>query len=273
MIFSLFLFLLAVLAIVDFSTTAGVRRQAKYMALKLFYWCSESYNTSEQGKRRSLPDVLGHYLERSGAMRAPAIRTLRMRMKGAVRFGDRTRWQPWEAKYFVCTAGGGGLVWYADITSGLLRSRAQCYSLLDGRSVWMDKSWGFAVSKRPVYRGQTEVFVRFQYIATLPWHPGDFAGQDLYWESVPDGTLEARIQTQEESVVLKLQFDASGNPGTLSCQANTLNVVMNYSDYQEFQGVLRPMQWTMEIRDKGTSHWVFEGRLTDLVEDGAFAWW
>lgn len=273
MILSLLLLILSVLAIADFSTTAGVRRQAKHTASKLFFLCSEPRSAPQQENRRSLPDVLGRYIERSGAMRVPPIRTLRMRTKGSVRFGDRARWQPWEGKYFVCTAGGGGVVWYADITSGFLRSRAQCYSILNGQPAWVDKIWGFPISKRPVHRGKTEVFVHVQYIATLPWHPGDFDSQELCWEPAPEGAFEARIQIQEESVVLKLVLDSSGNPGVLSCQTNTLNMETHYTDYQEFQGILRPMQWTTEIRDNGTSHWIFEGRLTDLVADRAFAWW
>ena len=269
----------AILGTWDSIAVAGSRRRAQKRAALLF--AEHEQTPASPGLAREdieqLPPPLRDYLLRSGAMEEPALaQTLRIRQKGAVLLGEKgASWKPWEGKYFATSGHARGIVWYADLTVGAFLSRSICFSAVNGAADWEDRLMGFKVSNSPLQRGGTREFALFMYYASLVWRPQAWADPGIYWEALGDGAWQATFPGIDIPFALQLRMDAgSGNLSVLDLRSPQLACTIQYEDYQFIQGVLRPMRWSMKLRNtQGNAQVTLQGKVTDLVADASYAWW
>ena len=269
----------AILGTWDSIAVAGSRRRAQKRAALLF--AEHEQTPASPGLAREdieqLPPPLRDYILRSGAMEEPAFaQTLRMRQKGAVLLGEKgASWKPWEGKYFATSGHARGIVWYADLTVGAFLSRSICFSAVNGAADWEDRLMGFKVSNSPLQRGGTREFALFMYYASLVWRPQAWADPGIYWEALGDGAWQATFPGIDIPFALQLRMDAgSGNLSVLDLRSPQLACTIQYEDYQFIQGVLRPMRWSMKLRNtQGNAQVTLQGKVTDLVADASYAWW
>lgn len=253
-------------AFLDLRGVAAARKKARYQAALLYETAVEIPPNIQMPV---LPDTLQRYLKKCGATDS-APKAIRMRQKGILRTGEQKKWKPWEGKAFLGNGTTPSVLWYADVTSGFLRSRAIWYQWWHEKGVWEDTYWGLPWSKSPVHSQQTAVFACFQAMASIPWQPAVLA--QFVWIPVSDDLFESVLPIEGSSFTLQLNLGTSHLPTRMHLKSGNLSCTMYYEDYQKIHGILRPMQWREEVR--GVHNMLFfEGRVTDLASGGAFAWW
>lgn len=260
-------FLVAALAAIDLLAVAAARKEAKRLAAVLYDLPDpERLSSFVPGQ---YPGALWDYISRSGILEQAPGHTLRMRWKGSIRQNPRSRRQPSEGKFFM-SANTPALVEYADVTTGLLSSRSILRALSPEGARWSEKRWGFRL--RPFFSDPEDIrrYLLFEYFAAGVWCPFIWLQPSLHWESDSNGNFFAR---PEPFLSLTLLFGSDGLPQSFSGDLGDCTVTYTYSGYQPLQGMLIPLRWKVEISRFGTRYIYFEGRVTDMVTKGNFAWW
>lgn len=268
MLLSYLILVFFVLAFLDLRGVAAARRKARHHAARLYL--AQEIPKQPNIHTQELPEPLRRYLHQCGAQQTP-IGTIRMRQKGILRLGTHGDWKPWEGKSFIGARMIPDVVWYADITLGLLRSRAMWYQWIQQSGQWEDTLWGISLPKSPIAVQQALAFTCFQATAAIPWQPLTLT--HLTWKALSDTVFEAVHACNGIPLTLQLHTNSAGLPIRLMGTLDEWRCTVQYFDYQKLpDGILRPLQWREEVQHRDKTLFL-EGRVTDLATGGSFSWW
>jgi hypothetical protein len=272
MILTVVLGIFTVIAVIDGISAAVVRKAAQRQAALLYRQAAVAAGPLPDFEK--VPEALRAYMHASKIYEQPhAGSVLRLRQKGAIRFREGQGWKPFEAKCFIALQSVPGLVWYADVTMGWLRSRAVLHILSKGIARWQEKIWGLNVHRGFSSDWDIRTHLLTEYYATAVWHPVTWIGPALVWEVSGERTLLARTPNPDLSLSLTLRFGPDALLESLTAERGTSTWTVRYSEYREVGGVVVPLAWMIELSRQGRK-WVYlEGKVTDMVSDEAFSWW
>lgn len=264
---------IAMIAILDLFSLARTRRAAQRQAARLFAHASgEAVPLPSPEELDRYPELLRRYLNKTGILKRAPVRTVRMRQKGAIRFRPKQAWKPFEAKCFLASQDLAEMVWFADVTMGLLHSRTLLHNFLDGQPMREARSWGTLVLRRFSDRTRIRQHLLLEYCAAAVWHPDAWLFPGLQWETVPGG-LRASTSDPENVLELLLRFGKDDLLEELAATLGETSWIYRYSDYQTFHDMCIPMHWTVEIRQQNQTWTHLEGQVTDVAVNGEFGWW
>ncbi len=259
------------IAVLDLTTVAWVRRKAKRQAERLFA-SRPSPDVLMQAEKKDLdklPKPLQRYLQQSNVLEHHAVQTVRMRQKGAIRFGPGKPWLPLEAKCFINNQTYAGLVWYADVTRYFLATRSMLHTLLDPWTNIEERIWGIPFAEKKHLRQQ----LLLEYCGFMAWHPGSWINLGLNWELLPNGDLHAQLSNPDAPASLTLHFDEEGLLRLLSGPIGSEIRTFSYFDFHSMQGLLVPLKWTVQITRDGQTWTCLQGQVTDIALNSPYAWW
>jgi hypothetical protein len=258
--------------VIDIIGAAVVRKEAQRQAALLYR--QPVTRTGSPPDYEKYPELLRAYFRAGRFDTQPCYgNVLRMRQKGAVRFREGQGWKPFEAKCFIALQSDPALVWYADVTVGLLRSRSLLHILSGEKARWVEKMWGFNI--RPYFTdcSNLRAYLLIEYYATAVWHPALWLTPSLDWEVAGKSTLVARTIDPAFPLAFTLQFGQDALLESMIAKLGNSTWTTTYSGYQEVHGVMVPLVWRVEIFTRDHK-WVYlEGKVTDMVSDGVFSWW
>jgi hypothetical protein len=185
----------------------------------------------------TLPEPVRRYLELAGAVRAPPVRSVRLRHGGAFRPSLEGSWLPIRGEQYFA-ADPPGFVWWGRVrlAPGLwIDARDRSLAGEGNMRIMLASTWTFADTRGPeMDRGALQ-----RLLGEMVWFPSTLL-DDRYvgWTPADDASARAALRVGGREVTVMFRFGPDGLPSGVT--------VDRYRDVGG-RGVLTP--WTGEVGD------------------------
>ena len=192
-----------------------------------------------EGMLHHLPERVQRYMNYTGVVGKPWIRTVRLKQRGKFRQGLDRPWMPVTAKQ-TYTIDPPSLVWNARFKMAgipLLRARDQYHS---GQGHMFGKIAGLFTIFDIRDSEELNQGTMLRYLNEMMWFPTAFLGENIAWEEVDEHSAHVTFNDCEKSVSARMHFDDLGRLTNFTALR-----------YREIDGDFSLDPWSTPITDYG----------------------
>lgn len=189
-------------------------------------------------KLSDLPDPVRRFMEWTGVVGQPWIRTARVHQAGRFRLGLDKPWMPMKATQLF-TTDPPGFVWRARFKLYGLPLMSARDSYRDGQGHMFGKLAGVVT----LFDDRSEQLTQgtlTRYLSEMGWFPTAYLGDNVTWTAVDDHSADVTLTDHGRRATGRMFFDDLGRP-----------TLFQTTRYREVNGHYSPETWSARTTEYG----------------------